>query len=100
MMGIAVYSRLPRKEVSKPTKSQSIILHQSRSSTGDGTTVSCSVRLVVIAFVIIHDETIANSPNDHYTIALVNCKENYVCIAECITDLVTENGKLKLTSSW
>ena len=58
--------------------------------TGDGTTISRSVHLVVIAFVIIHGETIANSLNDHYTVALVNCKENYDCIAECVTDLVTE----------
>lgn len=63
---------------------------------GDGTTVTRSVHLVVIAFVIIHKETIANSPNDHYTIALVNCKENY----ECIHRSCYRNGKLKFTLSW
>ena len=57
---------------------------------GDGTTVSRSVHLVVIAFIIIHNEIIANSPNDHCTIALVNCKESYECIAECVTDILTE----------
>lgn len=61
---------------------------------GDGTTVSQSVHLIVIAFVIIYDETIANSPNDHYTIALVNCKENYECITECVRDLVLEMESL------
>ena len=37
--------------------------------TGDGTAVSRSIHLVVIAFVIVHNETISNSPNDHSAIA-------------------------------
>lgn len=53
---------------------------------GDGTTVSRSVYLVVIPFVI-HNETFASSSND--------CKESYEYIAECITDLLTEMESLK-----
>ena len=61
---------------------------------GDGTTVSCSVYLVVIPFVI-HNETFASSSNDHYTIVSVNWEESYEYIAECNTDLLTEMESLK-----
>ena len=64
--------------------------------TGDGTVVSRSVHLVVIALVIVHNETVSNSPNDHSTIALVNCKENYQSITESVTDLVTEMKTLNV----
>ena len=61
---------------------------------GDGTTVSRSVYLVVIPFVI-HNETFASSSNDHYTIVSVNWEESYEYIAECNTDLLTEMESLK-----
>ena len=41
--------------------------------TGDGAKISCNINLV--SFVIVEKNIISNSPNDHCTVALSNCKE-------------------------
>jgi len=58
--------------------------------TGDGTRISCNINLVIIAFVIIENKTISNSPTDHNTIALINCKENYESINKSVADIFKE----------
>ena len=58
--------------------------------TGDGTSISRSVHLIAIAFVVIQDQVIANSPSDHNTIALINTTENYENLAESVEDIVSE----------
>ena len=62
--------------------------------TGDGTSVSRNIHLLVIAFVVIQDEVIANSPSDHCTIALINTTENYESLSECVEDIVSEMKSL------
>ena len=58
--------------------------------TGDGTSISRSVHLIVITFVVIQDQVIANSPSDHNTITLINTTENYENLAESVEDIVSE----------
>ena len=62
--------------------------------TGDGTSVSRSVHLLVIAFMVIQDGVVTNSPSDHYTIALVNSTENYESLSESVEDIVSEMKNL------
>ena len=62
--------------------------------TGDGTSVCRSVYLIVLAFVIIQDDVIANSPTDHYTIALINTTESYESLSESVEDIVSEMKNL------
>ena len=64
--------------------------------TGDGTSVSRSVHLIVIAFMVIQDGVVTNSPSDHYTIALVNSPENYASLSESVEDIVSEMKFLDL----
>jgi len=46
--------------------------------------------LVIIAFVIVENKTISNSPAGHHTIVLINCKENYESINESVADISKE----------
>ena len=62
--------------------------------TGDGTSVSRGVHLIVIAFVVILDGVVTNSPSDHYTIALINATENYESLLESVEDVVNEMKSL------
>lgn len=64
--------------------------------TGDGTSVSRSVYLIVIAFIIIQEDVVTNSPSDHYTIALINSTENYKNLSECFEDIVSEMKNLNI----
>ena len=58
--------------------------------TGDGTYVSRSMHIVVIAFTLIHDETNSSSPMGNHTLALLNCGEEYDKLAEALKDLLDE----------
>ena len=64
--------------------------------TGDGTSVSRSVYLIVVAFIIIQEDVVTNSPSDHYTIALINSTENYKNLSECFEDIVSEMKNLNI----
>ena len=52
--------------------------------TGDGTVVSRSLRLVVIAFSLLVEEENPNSPNGNHTIALIKSTEDYDNMAEAL----------------
>jgi len=64
--------------------------------TGDGTVVSGSLRLVVIAFSLFVDEENPSSPNGNHTIVLIN--EDYDNLAEALKT-VSEEVKTISTSS-
>ena len=64
--------------------------------TGDGTSVSRSVYLIVIVFIIIQENVVTNSPSDHYTIALINSTESYKNLSECVEDIVSEMKNLNI----
>lgn len=58
--------------------------------TGDGTSVSCSMHLVVIAFTLVEDEPQPNAPKGNHTIALINTTEDYDNLVEALDDITTE----------
>ena len=58
--------------------------------TGNGTVVSCSLHLVVIAFSLIIDEESATSPSGNHAIALINTNEDYDNLLEALEDIVSE----------
>ena len=62
--------------------------------TGDGTSISRSVHLVVIAFSLVDDEN-ASSPYGCHVVALINTTENYENLEESLTDIADELRHLK-----
>ena len=66
--------------------------------TGDGTVVSRSLRLVVIAFSLLVDEENSSSPHGNHTIALIKTTEDYGNMAEALKT-VTEDVKTMSTIS-
>lgn len=58
--------------------------------TGDGTVVSRSLHLVVIAFSLLVDEENPNSPNGTHTIALLNTTEHYDNMAEALGKVIED----------
>ena len=62
--------------------------------TGDGTSISRSVHLVVIAFSLVDDEN-ASSPYECHVVALINTTENYENLEEFLTDIADELRHLK-----
>ena len=63
--------------------------------TGDGTVLSRSLHLVVIAFSLILDEEIPTSPNGNHTIALINTTEDYNNLLEALENIVSEIESLQ-----
>ena len=67
--------------------------------TGDGTNVSRSVNLVVIAFTIIDSETdhvtSPNSPTGNCILALINTTEGYDNLSEALEDIIDEVNNLQ-----
>ena len=63
--------------------------------TGDGTVVSRSLHLVVIAFSLILDEESPTSPNGNHTIALINTIEDYNNLLEALENIVSEIESLQ-----
>ena len=63
--------------------------------TGDGTSVSRSMHLVVVAFTLVEDESNCNSPKGNHTIALVNTTEQYDNLSEALDDITNEVKNLK-----
>ena len=63
--------------------------------TGDGTSVSRSMHLVVIAFTLVEDEPNPNAPRGNHTIALINTTEEYNNLVEALDDITTEINNLK-----
>ena len=63
--------------------------------TGDGTSVSRSMHLVVIAFTLVEDEPNPNAPKGNHTIALLNTMEEYDNLVEALDDIATEINNLK-----
>ena len=63
--------------------------------TGDGTVVSRSVHLVVIAFAIVDAHNNPNSPRGNHTIALINTTESYDNLSESLKDLIAEISEIK-----
>ena len=72
--------------------------------TGDGTVVSRSLHLVVIAFSFIIDEESATSPSGNHAIALINTNEDYdneIKILQSITiDGITFTVDFFLGADW
>lgn len=58
--------------------------------TGDGTVVSRSLHVVVIAFSLMVDEEIPTSPNGNHAIALINATEDYDNLIEALEDIANE----------
>ena len=58
--------------------------------TGDGTCVSRSMHVVVIAFTIIGTKEHPNSPGGNHVLALINTNENYDGLKEAIEDICDE----------
>ena len=60
--------------------------------TGDGTVISRSMHLVVIAFSLLHEDENPNSPNGNHAIALLQTTENYDNMSAALVK-VTEDIK-------
>jgi len=58
--------------------------------TGDGTVVSRSLHLVVIAFSLLVNEENPNSPNGTRAIALLNTTEDYDNMAEALGKVIED----------
>ena len=63
--------------------------------TGDGTYVSRSMHIVIIAFTLVYDEKNSGSPLGNHTLALINCGEEYEKLAEALKGLLDEIENLK-----
>ena len=63
--------------------------------TGDGTCISCSMHVIVIAFTVIKDGENSNSPRGNHTIALLNAGEDYDQLSESLEDIQDEIKQLK-----
>ena len=61
--------------------------------TGDGTTISRSIHLVVIAFSLIGFNENPSSPYGCHTIALLNTIEDYDNLQESLSDIADVDGK-------
>ena len=58
--------------------------------TGDDTSISCSIHLVVIAFTLVENEPQPNSPKGNHVIALINTTEDYENLLEALDDITSE----------
>ena len=63
--------------------------------TGDGTKVSKSMHIPVIAFSILEGNENPNSPTGNHVIALLNCAESYHHLSEALQDITNEMESLK-----
>lgn len=63
--------------------------------TGDGTCISQSMHAIVIAFMVIEEGEIPNSPRGNHTIALLNAGEDYNILSESLEDIQDEVKQLK-----
>lgn len=64
--------------------------------TGDGTQVSRSMHLLVIAFTILNGSENPNSPGGNHIIAMINSQEKYIHLSEAVTDIAND---IQLTKS-
>ena len=55
--------------------------------TGDGTNISRSTHCVIIAFTIINDFALPNSPRGNHTVAILNTTEDYDTLAESLVEV-------------
>ena len=58
--------------------------------TGDGTSISRSTHCVVIAFTIINEVALPNSPRGNHTVAIINAMEDYDTLSESLADISNE----------
>ena len=58
--------------------------------TGDGTSISRSIHLLVIAFTLVEDEPQPNFPKGNHAIALINTTEDYENLLEALDDITSE----------
>ena len=63
--------------------------------TGDGTQVSCSMHILVIAFTILDGTKNPNSPGGNHVIALLNAQEKYECLSEAVKDIASDIKSIK-----
>ena len=66
--------------------------------TGDGTNVSRSMHILVIAFTILDGIENPNSPIGNHVIAMLNCQENYEHLSVAMKDIVEEMKLIKSIS--
>ena len=58
--------------------------------TGDGTQVSRSMHILVLAFTILDGNANPNSPSGSHTIAMLNAQEKYECLSHAVKDIANE----------
>ena len=63
--------------------------------TGDGTNVSRSMHILVIAFTILDGSENPNSPGGNHVIALLNAQEKYEYLSEAVKDIASEIKSIK-----
>ena len=64
--------------------------------TGDGTKVSRSMHILIIAFTILDGSENPNSPGGNHVLAMLNCQEKYEHLSEAVKDIAND---IKLTKS-
>ena len=63
--------------------------------TGDGTSISCTMHCVVIAFSVIRNSANPNSPGGNHTVGILNTLEDYDCLAESLQEVTDEIKDIK-----
>ena len=63
--------------------------------TGDGTKVSRSMHILVIAFTILDGSENSNSPNGNHVIAMLNAQESYEHLSVAMKDIAEEVNLIK-----
>ena len=58
--------------------------------TGDGTQISRSMHILVIAFTISNESENPNSPGGNHVIALLNSQEKYEYLSEAVKDIASD----------
>ena len=58
--------------------------------TGEGTQVSCSMHVLVIAFTILDGNKNPNSPSGNHTTAMLNSQEKYEYLSQAVKDIANE----------